>query len=122
MKNLLTALLITCFCFGVLHGQTTEEMTAMKEAKTAELTALEAQLKDVTSQTEALKAEIAVLTEQLTPYPRWDVGAHGNFGFNFSNFDQWLSKEQPSTNAVALTFTGNGFANLDQKKYFWRNK
>jgi len=122
MKNLLPALLITCFSFGVLQAQTTEEMAAMKEAKSAELTALEAQLKDVTAQVETLKSEIAVLTEQLTPYPRWDVGAHGNFGFNFSNFDQWLSKEQPSTNAVALTFTGNGFANLDQRKYFWRNK
>ena len=122
MKNRIYTTLITCFCFGVMHAQTVEEMTATKEAKAAELTALEAQLTDVTAKAEALKSEIAILTEQLTPYPRWDVGAHGNFGFNFSNFNDWLSKEQPSTNAVALTFTGNGFANLDQLKYFWRNK
>jgi Protein of unknown function (DUF3078) len=122
MRNRILSLAIVCFTIGTLGAQTTEEMIALKEAKAAELTGLEAQLTELTGKVDALKTEVADLTDKITPYPRWDIGAHGNFGFNFSNFTDWLSKDKPNTNAVALTFTGNGFANLDQKKYFWRNK
>lgn len=122
MRNRLILLAFICFSIGGLQAQTTEELTVLKETKAAELTTLEAQLKDLTANVDALKAEVADLTDKITPYPRWDIGAHGNFGFNFSNFSDWLSKDKPNTNAVALTFTGNGFANLDQPKYFWRNK
>lgn len=122
MKIRMYTMLITCLFIGAVQAQTVEEMTAMREAKSAELTALEAQLKDITGKTDALKAEIAALNEQLTPYPRWDVGATGNLGFNFSNSDNWLSKSTPNTTAVTVGFAGGGFANLDQRKYFWRNK
>ena len=122
MKNRIPTLLIACFFFGSLHGQTIEELTAIHVPKSAELTALEAQLKDVTGKVDVLKAEIATLTDQITPYPRWDIGASGNLGFNFSMFNDWLSKSTPNTSAVTVGFTGGGFANLDQRKYFWRNK
>ncbi len=112
---------IVCFSFGLTQAQTTEELTVLKEAKAAELTTLEAQLKDLTGQVDALKTEVADLTDKITPYPRWDIGARGNIGFNISNYSDWLSKESPNTNAVSIGFTGNGYANLDQKKYFWRN-
>jgi hypothetical protein len=120
MRNLIVCL-ICLLGTGLISAQTTQELTALKEAKAAELTGLEAQLKDLTGQVDALKAEVATLTDQITPYPRWDIGAHGNLGFNISNFSDWLSKESPNTNAVSISFTGNFFANLDQKKYFWRN-
>jgi hypothetical protein len=102
-------------------AQTTEELTALKEAKTAELGNLENQLKELSGKVESLKAEVADLTDQLTPYPRWDTGARGNLGFSFSNYSDWLSKAQANTTAITIGFTGNGFANLQQKKYFWRN-
>lgn len=104
-----------------LSGQSVEEMTAMKEAKSAELESLEGQLKDLTTQVDGLKAEVADLTEKLTPYPRWDIGTTGNLGLGFTTFSDWLSKAQSNTTAVNIGFSGNGFANLQQKKYFWRN-
>ncbi len=103
------------------QAQTTEELTQLKEQKSAELAELEGQLKELTGKVDGLKAEVASLTDQLTPYPRWDVGAFGTIGFNFTQFNDWLSKEAPSTTASTIGFTLNGFANMDQKKYFWRN-
>ena len=121
MRNLLLCMAMAWLSIGALGAQTTEEMIAMKEAKAAELTGLEAQLTDLTGKVEALKTEVADLTDKITPYPRWDLGARGNIGFNISQYSDWLSKESPNTNAISIGFTGNAFANLDQKKYFWRN-
>lgn len=121
MRNKILLLSIVCFSIGLTQAQTTDELTILKEAKAAELTTLEAQLKDLTSTVDALKTEVAALTDKITPYPRWDIGARGNIGFNISNFSDWLSKESSNTNAISIGFTGNGYANLDQKKYFWRN-
>ena len=105
MRNRILLLSIVCFSIGFAQAQTTEELTVLKEAKATELTSLEAQLKDLTATVDALKTEVADLTDKITPYPRWDIGAHGNFGFNFSNFSDWLSKDKPNTNAVALTLS-----------------
>lgn len=121
MRNRIILLSIICFSFGITHAQTTEELTILKDAKVAELTSLESQLKDLTGMVDALKTEVADLTDKISPYPRWDIGARGNIGFNISNYSDWLSKESSNTNAVSIGFTGNGYANLDQKKYFWRN-
>lgn len=121
MRNRFLLMAIVCISIGTTKAQTTEELTVLKDAKATELTSLEAQLKDLTASVDALKTEVADLTNKITPYPRWDIGARGNIGFNISNFSDWLSKESPSTNAISIGFTGNGYANLDQKKYFWRN-
>ncbi|MCC6724314.1 MAG: DUF3078 domain-containing protein [Saprospiraceae bacterium] len=96
-------------------------MTATKAVKEKELAALEAQLADLTGKVGALKGEVTDLTDKLTPYPRWDVGAQGNAGLNFSGFNNWYSKGSPNTKAVNIGFVANAFANLQQKKYFWRN-
>ncbi len=109
------------FSIGILDAQTTEELTALQAVKAVELATLEGQLTELTATVDALKTEVAGLTDQITPYPRWDIGARGNIGFNISHFSDWLSKESPNTNAISIGFTGNGYANLDQKKYFWRN-
>jgi hypothetical protein len=115
-------MVVICFSTIVLSAQTTDTLVALQAAKAAELATLEAQLTELTATVDALKTEVADLTDKITPYPRWDIGAHGNIGLNISNFSDWLSKDSPNTNAVSLTFTGNSFLNLDQKKYFWRNK
>ncbi len=120
MKHLLfsTLFLLTAIC---LNAQTQEELLATKMAKEAELASIDPQLKAMIAQAEALKAEIAVLTEQTTPYPRWDVGALGNAGSGFASFSDWLSKSSPNTTAFNIGVTTNVFANLQQQKYFWRN-
>src|SRR5690606_2069992 len=102
-------------------AQTLEEMTQEKTRKEAELAEKEAQLKSLTGEVEALKTDVATLTDKITPYPRWDIGANGNVGVNFATFSDWLSKSQSSTTAVNLGMTLSGYANMDQKKYFWRN-
>src|SRR3990170_5306748 len=120
MIKLTTCLLIIITSLS-LNAQTQDELLAQKTAKEAELALLQPQLKDLTGKVDALKAELEVLTEQTTPYPRWDVGALGNAGLNFSSFIEWLSKSSPNTTAFNMAITTHGFANLQQPKYFWRN-
>jgi uncharacterized coiled-coil protein SlyX len=119
-KFLLLTLVLMGGCF-VLQAQSIEELTAAKAAKEAQLAPLAAQLAELTGQVDALKAEVADLTDKVTPYPRWDVGAIGNLGLNLSGFNEWFSKETPNTRAALIGISANGFANLQQKKYFWRN-
>lgn len=121
MFKLYTTLFIVCLSLTTAFTQTQEELLATKAAREAELAVLQPQLNDLAVKTEALKAEIADLTEQTTPYPRWDVGALGNAGINFASFNEWLSKSSPNTTAFNIGVTTNAFANLDQMKYFWRN-
>lgn len=120
MKKLTLFLLMTLFC-TIVTSQTQDELLVMKAAKEAELAAIQPTLTDLSGKAEQLKTEIAVLTEQTTPYPRWDVGALGNAGFNFASFSNWLSKSSPNTTAFNIAVTANAFANLQQRKYFWRN-
>ena len=120
MKNFCT--LLALLLIGQLAiAQTTEELQQMKEEKAAELSELEGQLGELTGQVDALKAEVASLTEQLTPYPRWNQGILGNVGVNFSNFSDWLLRDQPNTSAVNIGFSTTAFANADFEKSFWRN-
>lgn len=116
-----TSILFTIVCLSSVFAQSQEELLTMKAAKEAELATLQPQLNDLTGKVDALKADIAILKEQTTPYPRWTIGSLGNVGFNFSSFSDWLSKSSPNTTAFTIAFTGTGFANLDQPKYFWRN-
>jgi uncharacterized coiled-coil protein SlyX len=119
-KLLLPVFAISAISFSV-QAQSTEELAATKAAKEKELSALEAQLAELTGKVGALKGEVTDLTDKLTPYPRWDVGALGSAGLNFSGFNNWFSKGTPNTQAVNIGFVSNAFANLQQKKYFWRN-
>ncbi|MBK8566993.1 MAG: DUF3078 domain-containing protein [Saprospiraceae bacterium] len=119
-KLLLTGLAIFSISFGV-QAQSTEELAATKAAKEKELSTLEAQLAELTGKVGALKGEVTDLTDKLTPYPRWDVGALGSAGLNFSGFNNWFSKGTPNTEAVNIGLVTNAYANLQQKKYFWRN-
>ncbi len=120
MKKLLLPLVLVALCFAV-EAQTTEELQAQKMAKEQELSTLTDQLKELTGLVKSLRADVESLTDKLTPYPRWEVGALGTVGLNFSNFSNWLSKATPNTRATNIGLTLNGFANLQQEKYFWRN-
>lgn len=121
MRNGIWMAIAMMVWMGGLQAQTQAELETMKTAKSAELATLEGNLKELTGQVDALKAEVADLTDKLTPYPRWDAGVLGNVGFNVSSFSEWLSKSSPNTTAFTIGFSGSGFANLQQKKYFWRN-
>ncbi|MEM6379371.1 MAG: DUF3078 domain-containing protein [Bacteroidota bacterium] len=122
-KALLFYLLMTCFIGTSLMAQV-QDTTLLKEQKALKadtLKQLEAQLKSLQGQANTLKADIANINEQLTPYPRWTKGLASNIGFNFSNFNNWFPKDQPSTSAVNIGLTTTVFANAEFEKAFWRN-
>ncbi len=121
MRKTTVCLLFVALCHMGIYGQTPEEMAQLREQKSIELATLESELKDLSGRVNTLKGEVADLTEKMTPYPRWDVGTLGNLGVNFTSFTEWMPKSSPNTTAITIGFTGNGYANLQQKKYFWRN-
>lgn len=121
MNKKILMLLMSLVFLVFANAQTTEELEAQKAEKEATLAPLKSQLKDLQGQVKSLEKELASLTDQLTPYPRWETGAFGTLGFSLANFTDWLSKETPNTSAATIGITMNGFANMDQKRYFWKN-
>jgi len=83
--------------------------------------AIKADIAAKTDQMKALEGEIAALTASLPPVYGWTKGASGVLGLNFSAFNNWFGAANPNTFASSIGFSGNGFANFDQEKYFWRN-
>jgi hypothetical protein len=122
MKRLFT-ILIACsfFLYNGLHAQTTAELEAEKAAKSATLDSLKKEFKALEKQVNKLQSDVASLTDQLTPYPRWKKGLLGNVGLNIANFDSWLPKDQPSTSAINIGVTSTAFINGDWENAFWRN-
>lgn len=106
MKNILlfTALFLSC-AFG--FGQTEEELKAQLAPKKDSIKAIQARV-------DAIKAEIATL-------PGWKKGAFGTIGANISSFNNWYAQGTPNNSSGNIGVTVNGFANLQQDKFFWRN-
>jgi len=121
MKNILITLALWVVALAAANAQTTEEMQAMHAAKSAELAALQPVLDSVQGRVDALTSDLEDLEDKITPYPRWDIGATGTLGFNFSDYTDWLSKDSPNTTGLTLSFAGVGNVNYMQRKYFWRN-
>lgn len=106
MKKLLIFVLLVCINFTV-NAQTAEELkNDLKEKKTA-IKSLEKEAKSLQSKIDAL--------------PGWRKGAFGTIGGNLSGFNNWYSKNEPNSSAGNIGITVNGFANLIQDDFFWRN-
>ncbi|MDG5490916.1 DUF3078 domain-containing protein [Psychroserpens sp. SPM9] len=104
-KLLLTAILMVSISFG--FSQTKEELQAQKAEKQAEA--------------DAAQAEANALQAQIDALPGWRVGAFGVIGGSLSNFNNWYSQGVPNNSSGNIGFTVNGFANLIEDKFFWRN-
>jgi hypothetical protein len=120
-KGFLLLLLLTSFSGTALLAQTEEALKQEKVTKAASLKEVQAELKTLQGQAAALKADIASITDQLTPYPRWKKGIQSNIGLNFSNFNNWFPKDQSSTSAVNIGLSTTAFVNAKYEKAFWRN-
>ncbi|MEQ8706122.1 MAG: DUF3078 domain-containing protein [Phaeodactylibacter sp.] len=120
-KMLLLTLAALLFATTGVNAQTTEELQAEKAVKSATLDSLKKDLKALEKQVSKLESDVSGLTDQLTPYPRWKKGLLGNIGLNFSTFNDWLPKDQPSTSAVNIGLTSTAFINGDWEHAFWRN-
>ncbi len=106
MKKLI---LVFALCLGVasLHAQTKEELQTQKAEKQAA--------------SDALQAEANALQAQIDALPGWRIGAFGTIGGSISEFNNWYSQGFPNNSSGNIGFTVNGFANLLQEKFFWRN-
>lgn len=106
MKNLiLTALAFLTVSVG--WSQTKEELQAEMAPKKDSVAAIQGRV-------DALQAQIEAL-------PGWRVGAFGTIGGSISNFNNWYAQGFPNNSSGNIGFTVNGFANLQQDKFFWRN-
>ncbi|WP_298893897.1 DUF3078 domain-containing protein [uncultured Psychroserpens sp.] len=104
-KLLFTAVLMLSMSFG--FSQTKEELQAQKAEKQAEA--------------DAAQAEANALQAQIDALPGWRVGAFGVIGGSLSNFNNWYAQGAPNNSSGNIGFTVNGYANLIQEKFFWRN-
>ena len=73
------------------------------------------------AEVKALEGEISGIKGKMVIYPEWNIGASGTIGANFSQFDKWLGAGNPNAQLSNYGLTGALFANLNEKKYFWRN-
>lgn len=113
MSKIMLSIALVLFTVA-MYAQTEEELKSSKAEK-------ETQLSDLNAQMEAIKGEIAALDAKLQTFPRWETGAFGIIGVNLNGFNDWLSRDQPNTSSVGITFSANAFANYIDPKYFWRN-
>ncbi|WP_346882423.1 DUF3078 domain-containing protein [uncultured Algibacter sp.] len=102
-------LLLLAFCIGMvsMNAQTKEDLQAQKAEKQAVA--------------DAAQAEANALQAQIDALPGWRIGAFGTIGGSISGFDNWYSQGTPNNNSGNIGVTFNGFANLIEDKFFWRN-
>lgn len=105
----------------LLAQENQDSLLQRKTVQEAALKAAEAELKAAQTEVKELQSAIAAITEQLTPYPRWKKGLRSNIGLNFSNYQNWLPKDHPSTSAINIGLATTAFANATYQKAFWRN-
>lgn len=102
-------LLLVVLFLGIVtvHAQTKEELEAQKSEKKAEL--------------DAIQKEVDAIQSEIDALPGWRLGAFGTIGGSISEFSNWYAQGTPNNSSGNIGFTVNGFANLKQEKFFWRN-
>ncbi len=102
-------LLVFALFIGIasVNAQTKEELETQKSEKQAAA--------------DALQGEANALQAQIDALPGWRKGAFGTIGGSISEFSNWYSQGAPNNASGNIGFTVNGFANLMQDKFFWRN-
>ncbi len=112
LKKLLTFGLLA---FSVMaNAQTLDELKTMKAEKAKEAAEIQAKA-------DALKGEVAGLTEKITVLSGWRKGLFGGVGFNLNNSNGWATNAIKNSSAASLSGAVNTFANRQSAKYFWNN-
>jgi len=107
MKRKILLSLLLLFTMSIGFSQTKEELEAEKASKQDSIKAIQGRLKGIQAQLDAL--------------PGWRVGAFGTIGGSFSNFNNWYAQGNPNNSSGSIGITFNGYANLIEEKFFWRN-
>lgn len=82
---------------------------------------LKSEIKSKKDSIAAIQGRVDGLQATLDGLPGWKLGAFGTVGFNLSEFSNWYAQGTPNVSSGNIGITFNGFANLQQEKYFWRN-
>jgi len=106
MKKLSILFLLVFISFSA-NAQTAEDLKKEQAPKKAKIAKLSGEVK-------ALQAKIDAL-------PGWRKGAFGTIGGSISGFNNWYSRSAPNASAGNIGITVNGFANLIEDEFFWRN-
>ncbi|MEL6918343.1 MAG: DUF3078 domain-containing protein [Bacteroidota bacterium] len=69
----------------------------------------------------AIQGRVDAIQAQIDALPGWKIGAFGTIGGSISGFNNWFSQGTPNNSAGNIGFTVNGYANLQEEKFFWRN-
>lgn len=107
MRKNIIFLVVLFFGLVTTKAQTKEELQAQKAEKQA--IADEAQ------------AEANAIQKQIDALPGWRVGAFGTIGGSLSHFNNWYAQGAPNNASGSIGITFNGYANLIEEKFFWRN-
>lgn len=107
MRKNIIFLVVLFFGLVTTKAQTKEELQSQKAEKQA--IADEAQ------------AEANAIQKQIDALPGWRVGAFGTIGGSLSNFNNWYAQGAPNNASGSIGITFNGYANLIEEKFFWRN-
>lgn len=105
-KNLFFLAVLLSGCL-MLNAQTKEELQAQKAEKQAIA--------------DKAQAEANALQKQIDALPGWRLGAFGTIGGSLSNFNNWYAQGAPNNASGNIGITFNGYANLIEEKFFWRN-
>lgn len=102
-----------CACMFLQNGifaqdlMTKAELVAKRDAAAAELA--------------KYQAEVDALNGKIEKIPGWRKGLVGVVGADFNGNNNWFALATPNAKSNGLGIGVNGFANLIQDKYFWRN-
>jgi hypothetical protein len=68
-----------------------------------------------------LQGEVDAIQLKIDALAGWEYGAFGTMGGSISGFNNWYSRTAPTAAAGNIGITVNGFANLIETGFFWRN-
>ncbi len=106
MKKIVVLLLLLAAGFS-LKAQTADELKKELKSKKDSISNLEKKAKEI--------------QKKIDELPGWRKGAFGTVGMSLSGFSNWYARKAPNTSAGNIGITVNGFANLIEDKFFWRN-
>jgi hypothetical protein len=106
MKKVLTLILVLFISLSA-STQTVESLIKEQAPKKAKI--------------KKLQEEVATIQIKIDALSGWKRGAFGTIGGSISGFNNWYSRAAPTAAAGNIGITVNGFANLIEDGFFWRN-
>lgn len=99
--------ILTLLSLAAAQGQTKEELQTLLAEKNDSIDALKAKADDIQAEIDAL--------------PGWRLRATGTIGGSISGFSNWYAKDKPNSSVGNFGINVNGFADLIEEKFFWKN-